>query len=70
LPALRLRHPDLPFRIDVTLSEKGGRWLAVAMLADEPDIGTGEGPRQALHAAPEALGESYASDLAASAQPS
>jgi hypothetical protein len=33
---LRLRHSDLAFYIDVTLTEKDGRWLATAMLADEP----------------------------------
>jgi hypothetical protein len=27
------------------------------MLADEPDVGTGDDPRSALHAALEALGE-------------
>jgi hypothetical protein len=66
--ALRLCHPDLAFHVDVTLTEKDGRWLAVAMLADEPDIGTGSDPRSALHAALEALGEPYASDLTASAE--
>ncbi len=46
LTALRLRHPDLAFHVDVTLTEKDGRWLAVAMLADEPDIGTGDDPQE------------------------
>ena len=54
--ALRLRHPDLAFHVDVTLTENDGRWLAVAMLADEPDIGTGDDPREALRAALAALG--------------
>jgi hypothetical protein len=49
--ALRLRHPDLDFYVDVTLTEHEGRWLAVAMLADEPDIGTGTDPREALRTA-------------------
>ena len=39
-----LRHPDLVFHVDVTLTEHEGRWLAIAMLADEPDIGTGTDP--------------------------
>ena len=43
--ALRLRHPDLAFYVDVTLTEHEGRWLAVAMPADEPDIGTGTDPK-------------------------
>ena len=62
--ALRLRHPDLAFHVDVTLTEHDGRWLAVAMLADEPDIGTGTDPREALRAAFAALGEPFASELA------
>jgi hypothetical protein len=37
------------------------------MLADEPDIGTGDEPREALRAALAALGEPYASEMAASA---
>ena len=61
---LRLRHPDLVFHIDVTLTEHEGRWLATAMLADEPDIGTGDDPREALRAALAALGEPFASELA------
>ena len=65
---LRLRHPDLVFPVDVTLTEHEGRWLATAMLADEPDIGTGSDPREALRAALAALGEPYASDLAEGAE--
>ena len=66
--ALRLRHPDLAFHVDVTLTEHEGRWLAVAMLADEPDIGTGDDPREALRAALAALGEPFASELARDAE--
>ena len=33
------------------LTERDGRWLAVAMLADEPDIGTGTDRGEALRAA-------------------
>ena len=68
LTALRLRHPDLVFHVDVTLTEHEGRWLAVAMLADEPDIGTGTDPREALRAALAALGEPFASELARDAE--
>ena len=66
--ALRLRQPDLAFHVDVTLTELEGRWLTTAMLADEPDIGTGAEPREALRAALAALGEPFATDLAASAE--
>jgi hypothetical protein len=38
------------------------------MLADEPDIGVGDDPRSALHAALEALGEPYATEMAASVE--
>ena len=65
---LRLRHPDLAFHVDVTLTEHEGRWLATAMLADEPDIGTGSDPREALRAALAALGEPFASELARDAE--
>ena len=37
-----LRHPDLAFYVDVTLTEHEGRWRATAVLADEPDLGTGQ----------------------------
>jgi hypothetical protein len=53
---LRLTHPALDFMIDVRLREFDRRWLAVADLADTPDIGTGETPVEALRGAlPEAL---------------
>ncbi len=42
---LRLRHPDLVFHVDITLPENESRWLATAMLAAEPDVGTGDDPR-------------------------
>ena len=69
LHRLRLRHPELVFHIDVTLTEHESRWLATAMLADEPDIGTGSDPREALRAALAALGEPFASELARDAEP-
>ena len=43
--------PDLAIHAGATLPGHEGRWLAVAMLADEPDIGTGTDPREALRAA-------------------
>ena len=54
---LRLRHPDLAFHIDVTLTEHKGRWLATAKLADEPVMGTGSDRQAALREALKALGE-------------
>ena len=61
---LRLTHPDLDFWVDVRLREFDGRWLAVADLADEPDVGTGMEPREALHETLMSLGPRLASELA------
>lgn len=60
----RLCHHELDFWIDVRLREFDGRWLAVAVLADEPDVGVGEDPRSALRQALEALGPRLADELA------
>jgi hypothetical protein len=65
---LRLRHPELHSYVDVTLTEHEGRWLATAMLVDEPDVGTGVDPREALRAALAARGEPYASEMARDAE--
>jgi hypothetical protein len=61
---LRLTHPELDFYVDVRLREYDGRWLAVADLADEPDIGTSGDPRDALREALMALGPRLATELA------
>ena len=60
--------PASPSSSTVTLTEKDGRWLALAMLADEPDIGVSDEPREALRAALAALGEPWASEMAARAE--
>ena len=60
---LRLRHRDLAFHVDITLTEHGGRWLATAMLADEPDIRANDDPRSAVRATPHP--PSWASDRSA-----
>ena len=64
---LRLTHSELDFWIDVRLREWDGKWLAVADLADEPDIGTSQDPREAVREALTALGPRLASELAADA---
>jgi hypothetical protein len=46
-----LTHPALDFWIDVRLREFEGRWLAVADLADTPELGTGHMPAEALRRA-------------------
>jgi hypothetical protein len=65
---LRLTHPDLDFWIDVRVRKFDGRWLALADLADEPDLGTGTHPREALREALMALGPRLATELARRAE--
>lgn len=48
---LRLQHPSLDFWIDVRVRQLNGRWLVVADLAGEPDMGIGNTPSEALWAA-------------------
>ena len=61
---LRLTHPELDFWVDVRLREWDGRWLAVGDLADEPDVGTGMEPREALRPALLSLGPKLADESA------
>lgn len=63
----RLTHPDLDFWVDVRLREFEGRWLAVADLAGQPDVGTSEDPQEALRDALASLGTRLADELAESA---
>lgn len=62
---LRLTHPDLDFWIDVRLREFDGRWLAVADLADTPDVGLGETAEEALRGALASLGGAFPDELTA-----
>jgi hypothetical protein len=62
---LRITHPDLDFWIDVRLREFDGRWLVVADLADEPDIGVGKSAEEALRGALASLGGSFPQELVA-----
>jgi hypothetical protein len=45
---LRLSAPCLGFYVDVRLCDLGGRWLAVAVIAGEYEIGVGTTVRMAL----------------------
>jgi hypothetical protein len=49
---VRLTHPALDFWIDVRLREFDGRWLAVADVADAPELGIGKTAAEALRGAP------------------
>jgi hypothetical protein len=64
---LRLTHPELDFWIDLRQRQFDGKWLAVTDLADEPDVGTSESPREAPREALTALGPTLAEELATSA---
>lgn len=63
---LRFTHQELDFWVDVRLREFGGRWLAVADLAGEPDIGLGTSAEEAVRGALVALGEPFASQMSES----
>ncbi len=55
----------LDFSVRVRLGRFGDRWLAVAEIADEPEVGLGRTARQALEAALASLGEHAARALLA-----
>jgi hypothetical protein len=60
---LRLTHPALDFWIDVRVREFDGRWLAVADIADAPELSTGETRQAALSAALSCFGPELAPQL-------
>jgi hypothetical protein len=64
---LCLTHPGFDFWIDVRVRGSDGRWLAVADLADEPGMGTGESAQEALRGAPARLRWPIAGELRAQA---
>jgi hypothetical protein len=47
----RLSAPSLAFWVDVRLRSFGGRWVAVAEIANDRELGLGTTPRQALEGA-------------------
>ena len=64
---LRLTHPRLDFYVVVRLREFDDRWLAVADLADTPEIGTGDTPEEALRNALAPFGSDVAEQLVTNA---
>ena len=66
---LRLTHPELDFWVDVRVRGIDGRWLAVADLTDEPDIGIGASAEEAVLGALAALGTRYATAMAKQVTP-
>jgi hypothetical protein len=61
----QLRASSLDFYVDVRLRQFDGRWLAVAQIGDEPEIGLGTTARDALAAALSPLGPAATNELLA-----
>ncbi len=51
-----LSAPDLDFWVEVHLVTHDGRWIAVAAIAGEPELGWGSGMRAAMQMALSSLG--------------
>jgi hypothetical protein len=64
----RLASEQLGLTIEVRLRQLDGRWLAVAEIDGEPEVGIGATPRVALAAALATLGERAAAALMADPQ--
>ena len=62
---LRLTAPAVHFWVDVRLRSWGDRWVAVADIAGEPELGLGRSARQALEGALASLGRQTARALLA-----
>ncbi len=65
---LRLTHRELGFWVDVRLRAFDAGWLAVADLADEPDVGVSKDPRRAVEDALLSLGMTIAREMTASVE--
>lgn len=52
----RISAPTLDFYIDLRLRDFDGRWLAVADISGDQEIGLGRSPREALAASLASLG--------------
>ena len=64
----RLVCEDLGLDLEIRLRQLDGRWMAVADLGGEPEVGIGPTPRVALAAALATLGERAAAILMADPQ--
>jgi hypothetical protein len=65
---MRLNNPLLEFWVDVKLISRDGRWLAVAMLSGEPEIGIGNSLPEAIENSLSSLGHYTAALLAEAAE--
>lgn len=59
----RIGAPHLDFYVDVRLRNFDGRWLAVAYIAGEHEIGLGRSTREALASSLSSLGAAAATAL-------
>jgi len=64
----RLVCEDLGLDLEIRLRQLDGRWLAVADIGGEPEVGIGATPRVALAAALATLGERAAATIMADPQ--
>lgn len=64
----RIGAPNLDFYVDVCLRRFNGRWLAVAYIGGEHEIGLGRSAREALTASLTCLGPTAATALLADPQ--
>jgi hypothetical protein len=62
---IRLSSPALDFFVDVRLTSRAGRWVAVAEIAGEREIGLGRTAHQALAASLVSLGREAVAALLA-----
>jgi len=65
---IRIRAPKLDFYVDVRLRNFGARWLAVALIADDYEIGLGHTAGEALAASLSSFGPTAAEALLADPQ--
>ena len=59
---------ELGLEVDIRLRELDGRWIAVADFGDDPEVGIGANPRDALAASLAALGKRTAAAVMADPQ--
>ncbi len=62
---IRLSSPAVDFHVDVRLTNHGARWVAVARIAGEREIGLGRTAHEALAASIVSLGREAAAILLA-----
>ena len=54
---IRLKAPELDFWVDVRLVHRQGRWLAVATISGDAELGLGNSPAGAVREALRTLGD-------------